>query len=157
MLVCKGFSGVPGPTPSERSGQTSVSIRTRRILIWLPHLQIKIPVPANVFWIYDDHGNAFCSNEWWHDLCKELLFGSLRFSLSRKITDLFCPDVPEDVIVFTISSFGTLYNSIILNSWTGRNIRSVVMILSFPDQNLCCFIIFPVRNCNGHNDVGRAR
>ena len=37
-------------------------------------------------------------------------------SLSRNISDRACPDVPEEVNVLTISSFGTLHNSIIPNS-----------------------------------------
>ena len=45
-------------------------------------------------------------------------------SAFKKILDTACPDVPEDVSVFVISSFGTERNSNCLNKRTGRNGKS---------------------------------
>ncbi|MNY56443.1 hypothetical protein D3C86_1925240 [compost metagenome] len=41
--------------------------------------------------------------------------------LSRKIRDTACPVVPEEVMVFTTSSSGTLLSVSVLNSDTGKN------------------------------------
>jgi choline dehydrogenase-like flavoprotein len=41
--------------------------------------------------------------------------------LSRKILETFCPVVPEEVIVLTISSFNTLIKLKDLNNLTGKN------------------------------------